>query len=228
MTSIIGGDGSLIEANFSDKMSEVYDNMYMEIDNIKKSYKNVISGVVVDKSKYDHIFSKLMYIFDTESYEDMVSVINYLNSSYSYGPHIKFLFKRFGLNETLYNSIDSFFEKNKEVKSSNLFDDISTIGRIAKLSNIDSINKLFNKFVMLIHQTRFIDDDVKNKFSHKFRENKIVIGELRSKKELSDIMKALDLLKEMHQFMFPEIKKNYICMIQLSSEITNYVNSIKN
>ncbi len=46
--SIVGANGSSLTYDLSDKLCELYDSIYMEIDNIKSSYKEVCKGIVID------------------------------------------------------------------------------------------------------------------------------------------------------------------------------------
>lgn len=215
-TSIIGAGGKIIECNFEDKIAELYDTIYIEVDTIKERYVDVIKGVIIDNNKFDHIIKSFLKIFRTKSCEELIKVLNDLNTSYAPSVHIKFLFDKFDISDNLNTSID---KKLKDInkKNTNLYENVISI---YSHYNDKELQEIFNKFVESV-ENGYIEN-IKLKKDHP--ENVIIsMNECKTSKDLNQLISSIDKLKIIQKYIISDICDIYKNM----NNITNKINSIK-
>ncbi len=217
--SIIGAGGNIVNCNLHSKISEIYDSIYLEVDSVKEKYKDIIKGIVVDKTKFEYILSSLVSIFKCNSVEELVQLLNELNSSFHTSPHIKFFLNRFELSKHLYKSIDKILSSTGTASVS-LYDDLYFIS--SHYSNKNLLD-LLNKFVDRVHLCRFENEEMaefkKNNPSSVFIN--MEKNSLKGAVELNRIILSIDRLYELHRSMFCDINEVYKIMM----DITHILNS---
>jgi hypothetical protein len=218
--SIISGSGELVECNLGEKLKELYDNIYLEIDNIKDKYKEIIKGIVVDKKKYDHVLSKLISIFNSKDSEELVNVLNKLNESYSPYNHYKFFLQKFKLEELLQKSFKSLLIKHG-ILPSNIYEDMHLIYKLSKDAKYKRSNQLkesINKFENLLYQSNFVSP-VLNEYKKNNKPYIIPKHNLKGIVELLAIIESIDKLKLIQISLFKEINELYLSSHCLINEI---------
>lgn len=196
--SFIGGT----ERNLSNKIEEVFDSLYLEPNTILSKYKDIASGKVIDKNKSDHIIAKLVNIFKSIDLNDLINTLNHLNASSKPCVHIKFLFKKFGLDKHIEDAVSSYFAKHGEGHGS-LFDKINTI-----VSHHDELKPDMSDLLNAIHLSRFdVDAGLKE------------YKQLPQNATIDQIASAIYRLEKLHTAMTPIIKKKFDKLSALASRI---------
>lgn len=215
-TSIIGAGGEIVECNFGNKISELYDSIYIEVETIKERYNDIIKGIVVDNNKFDHIVKSLLNTFKVKNCKELIKLLNSLNASYAPSIHIKFFFDKFGISDDLITSID---KKLKDInkKNINLYENIISI---YSYYNDKELEKIFNLFVKSVENGYLENPKLK-----KNHPNNIIISldECKNNKDLNQIMFSIERLQLIHTFIISDITEIYKNM----NNITNKINLIK-
>lgn len=215
-TSIIGAGGKIVECNFGDKISELYDTIYIEVETIKERYGDIVKGVIIDNNKFEHVNKSFLKIFKVNSCKELIKLLNNLNASYAPSVHIKFLFDKFGINDDLNTSID---KKLKDINKNNinLYENIISI---YSYYNDKELQKIFNTFVESVEKGSNEDSKLKKNYP-----NKVIISldECKNSKDLNQIISSIDKLQLIHKAIILDITSIYENM----NNITNKINSIK-
>ncbi len=208
--SIVGANGSSLTYDLSDKLCELYDSIYMEIDNIKSSYKEVCKGIVIDSKLFNHIIQKLQDLFNASDYEDLASVLNTLCLDNKISTHANFLFSKINIQSQFEQSINSYLKKNNKQVSDDIVDNIFLI---KQLENNHKFNKLFDIFLHNTYTSRFAHPKAKSSAI-------ISLDELRSCKDIAKILSAIEAIKKKHMEMYDTIEELYKSTLSL----INYIN----
>lgn len=218
--STITGSGEVVQCNLGEKVRELYENIYLEIDNIKSKYKEIIKGIVVDKKKYDHVLLSIINIFNSNSSEDLIEKLNRLNSSYNAFIHYKFFLQKFKLEEGLHKSFKSVLSKYNK-SPSGVYEDMHTIYNLAKskkYKRAEELKKNIYSFENLLYSSKF--DSI---YLEEYKKNNkpYVIPKITLKGivELNSIVESIDKLKGIHNALFNDINNLYKSSQELIHEV---------
>lgn len=213
--SISGANGSNIKLDLSDKLTEIYDSIYLEIDNIKTTYKSICKGVIIDNNKFQHIVKKILDIFEVSNYKDLIICLNQLIEDDTVATHANFIFSKLKLSDMLYSSVNTYL-KLINIDYSNL-DLLEKLYIIKNHINTNEFNKEYNKFIDITYKSGLINLEVKSNFG--LSREYIDIKELRNYSELNSIMSSIDLIKKKHNIMFNNFKDLYISILSIINTI---------
>jgi hypothetical protein len=214
-TSIIGAGGQIVECNFEDKISEIFDNLYIKVEAIKEKYIDIINGVVIDKTKFNHIMTVLIETFNVKDCKELILLLNKLNSSNLKITHIKFFLDRFNLSNDLNTSIDKKL-KDMNKKNTNMYENIISI---YSYYNDKELKNLFAKFVNSIESKQKENIVLKKNQSD---DDLIMLEECKNNKDLTKIITSINKLQSKHKIIILDITEIYRNM----NNITNRINSM--
>lgn len=224
--SVVGSGGHVVECRLDNKISEIYDLIYLETETVKEKYRDIVKGIIVDKKRYDHILQSLAAAFKCNGSGELIALLNKLNSSLSTNDHIKFFFERFELSSYLYYSVEKMLKSlTPPVDSKNLYDDLYSIVYSIKNINAAAAAELeteLKSFLERAYSSEFEPDYV---YSLKKKYDKPYIIEdssLKGIKELNSIVVSIDRLHEIHICLYCEISEMYTNMMK----ITNIISSL--
>lgn len=212
-TSIIGAGGQIVECNFEDKISELFDSLYIKVEAIKEKYVDIISGVIVDKTKFKHIMTVLMENFNVKDCNSLKLLLNKLNTTNLPITHVKFFLDRFNLSDDLNNSIDKKL-KDMNKKNTNMYENIISIYSHYKDKELKD---LFNKFVKSVEAKQKENDLLK-----KNQTDLILLDVCNNHKDLTKIIASIDKLQSKHKLLMADITEIY----KYINDMTNRINSI--
>lgn len=216
--SIIGAGGNALTYDLSDKLSELYDSIYLEIDNVNNTYKDICKGIIIDNKVFNHILNKLMNLFDCSDHTEFYNKLNMLSLDDKVSTHANFLFSKIQVQQQLDDTLKKYLNSKNVNVSQDVVDNLFSVKQIEYVSNNTrrgEFDKLFNSFLENTYRSRYEHNKAKN-------EDRFIISidELRSCKDLSNILKSIDNIKKKHMKMFKEIEKLYISTLS----IINYIN----
>lgn len=224
--SVVGSGGHVVECRLDNKISEIYDLIYLETETIKEKYKGIVKGIVVDKKRYDHILHSLSSAFKCNGSDELITLLNNLNSSLSANEHIKFFFERFELSSYLYYSVEKMLKSlNPPVDSKNLYDNLYSILYSIKNTNPSVAAELeieIKSFVKKAYDSVFEPDCVSSLKKKYDKPYIIEDSSIKGIKELNSIVLSIDRLHEIHICLYCEISKLYTNMMK----ITNIISSL--
>lgn len=195
----IGG----VEKNMSDKISESLDSIYLEASMLRKKYKDLTSGIVVDSSKFEHLLGRLAGLFGASSGPELVSILNELNKSNVPCVHIKFIFERFDL-KNIRGAVSEYLSRNGMEPGRTMYDSLVTIAERER-----KFKPYVDDFFKAVHLSRFEVSSPVEKYEEISYAPSIVC--------VNKIIKAVARLEKMHEAMLPVIKKNFESMSLLAS-----------
>jgi hypothetical protein len=212
-TSIIGASGQIVECNFEDKISELFDSLYIKVESIKEKYVDIINGVIIDKTKFNHIMTVLMENFNVKDCNSLKLLLNQLNTTNLPITHVKFFLDRFNLSNDLNNSID---KKLKDInkKNTNMYENIISIYSHYKDKELKD---MFNKFVKSVESKQKENDLLK-----KNQDDLILLDSCNNHKDLTKIIDSIDKLQSKHKLIMSDITEIY----KYINDMTNRINSI--
>ncbi len=214
-TSIIGASGQIIECNFEDKISEIFDSLYIKVEAIREKYMDIIDGVIIDKTKFNHIISVLIETFNVKDCKELILLLNKLNSASSAITHIKFFLDRFNLSNDLNVSIDKKL-KDMNKKNTNIYENIISI---YSYYNDKKLKDLFNKFVKSIESKQNENTLLKK---NQDLNDLLLLEECKNSKELTKVISSIDKLQVKHKIIISDITEIY----RNINDITNRINLI--
>jgi L-2-hydroxyglutarate oxidase LhgO len=192
------------ERTLEDKIQEIYDRIYLQVDLVSENYSGVIKGIIVDPAKFEHVTSKLVSAFNEESIETLSALLDRLTASNVPYVHIQWLFCNYRLNDHLLTAVDTYFKR--EVS------DIYTA-----LSNIPQVRKELDGLVRATH---------KSKFAVKVETCKDKITSQSGSVKLIQIVQKIKKLHEIHESMQPIINEVYTKESELASKLVSIISSI--
>lgn len=224
--NVVGSGGHVVECRLDNKISEIYDLIYLETETIKEKYKGIVKGIIVDKKRYDHILQSLASAFKCNSSDELIALLNSLNSSLSASEHIKFFFERFELSSYLYYSVEKMLKSlNPPADSKNLYDDLYSILYSIKNTNPSVAAELeiqLDSFLKKAYESGF-ESNCLSSLKKKYDKPYIIEGSsLKGIKELNSIVLSIDRLHEIHICLYCEISEMYTTMMK----ITNIISSL--
>lgn len=213
--NIIGASGEIITYDLRDKLQELYDSIYLEIDNVNNTYKNVCKGIVIDNKVFNHIVQKLISIFDCLTYEEFYTKLNMLSLDNTVSTHAKFLFSKIKVQQRLDESLKKYLNKHSVDVSDDVVDNLFSVKQIEYNLNNTKFDKLFDSFLENTYKSRFIHED-----ASLVDKTIISVEELKGCKDLSNILTSIDNIKKKHIKMFKSIENIYVSTLS----IINYIN----
>jgi predicted NAD-dependent protein-ADP-ribosyltransferase YbiA (DUF1768 family) len=205
--NIIGSNGGSFTMDLSDKLAEIYDSLYLEIDNIKNSYKDICKGIVIDNTRFQHIVNKILKIFKVDSYEILINTLNRLMEDDKLSTHANFIFSKFNISDMMFNSVDQYLTAKKLIISDDLIENLYTI----KINmNSQEYSKHYTSFIDTTYNSGFINNECKL-----IEKKYIKTKELRNCLELNSVLDSIQLIKKKHTIMFNDLKELYISTLNI-------------
>jgi hypothetical protein len=189
------------EHTLEDKIQEIYDSIYLQVDLVNDNYSEVIKGIIVDPAKFEYVTSKLVGAFKEESIETLSALLERLTASNVPYVHIQWLFCNYRLNDHLLNAVDTYFKR-----------EVTDI--YGALNNVPQVRNELDALVWATHKSKFAVsvDTCKDK-----------ITEQSGSVKLIQIIKKIKKLHELHESMQPIINDVYAKESELASKLVSII-----